>query len=71
MNALEILADSGSRQWRKTSRKSTPAIQPTGRPAINEQLLAGADENCRNPSRVAKQQRYILKEYFNQGVLCG
>ena len=39
---------------------------------IKEQLLDGADEKCRNPSRVAKHQRDLLKDYFNhEGALPG
>ena len=37
-------------------------------PAIeNEALVCGADENCRNPLREMKQQRDLLKDYFNHG----
>ena len=39
-------------------------------PTVNEQLLCGADENCRNPSTAKEQQRNLLKVYFNHfGVL--
>ena len=34
-------------------------------PEVDLQLAGGPDENVRNPSRVAKQQRDYLKNYFN------
>ena len=38
----------------------------------NEPLIYGADENCWNPSRKAKQQRDLLKNFFNHvGALAG
>ena len=38
----------------------------------NEPVLYVPDENCRNPSRGTKQQRDLLKDYFNHiGALAG
>ena len=41
-------------------------------PPQNDQGEQGQDENCRNPSREAKDQQDLLKDYFNHlGALAG
>ena len=32
---------------------------------VNESVVSGADENCRNPSSEVKRQHYLLKDYLN------
>ena len=44
-----------------TLRRRSPPNRQDDLPTINEHLLCGADENCRNPSRVAKQQNNYLR----------
>ena len=39
---------------------------------VNEPIIYEADENSRNPLRDVKQQRELLKDYFNDvGILTG
>ena len=62
-----------SQHYEGTSSKRNQQSNPQDDLAvINDQLVGGAEENSRNPSRMTKQQRAILNDYFNnEDVLCG
>ena len=53
-------------------RGAHPQNQKDDPPLVNVQLLCGADENCSNFSRAAKQQKDLLNNYFKHlGALPG
>ena len=56
-----------------TPRQSNQDTHPPDEVAaiLNEPVVYMADKNDRNPSRKAKQQQDLLKDYFNHFALAG